>query len=195
MKSKIKSLLALALLVNISILAFAQKMETYTVDIAKSTVTWEGKKFSGDHNGTVNLIDGNLNFQGKTLKSGSFTANMNTIKDNDGNAKLEVHLKADDFFGVDKFPTATFVIRKIQGKPSSAIVTGDLTMKGKTNSISFPVKLSWNADKSVTATADKIIIDRTKYGIAYKSKSVFSSIGDNFIYDDFTLSVKLVARK
>lgn len=195
MKLKITSFLGLALLVNFSFFAFAQKVETYKVDVTKSLVTWEGKKFSGDHNGTVNLTAGQLNFQGKSLKGGGFTANMNTIKDVDGNAKLEEHLKADDFFGVDKFPSASFVVKKVQGNAANVVVTGELTMKGKTNSISFPAKLTWNADKSVTATADKITINRTKYGIEYKSKSIFSSIGDNFIYDDFTLTVKLIARK
>ncbi|RYF18942.1 MAG: YceI family protein, partial [Flavobacteriales bacterium] len=81
------------------------------------------------------------------------------------------------------------------GTGTDVKITGDLTIKGKTNSISFPAKLTWNADKTVTAVAEKVTVDRTKYGIEYKSKSIFSSIGDNFIYDDFTLAVKLVAKK
>jgi hypothetical protein len=68
-------------------------------------------------------------------------------------------------------------------------------IKGVTTSITFPVNVVWNADKSITATADKIVIDRTKYGIKFKSKSVFSDLGDNFIYDEFNLSIKLVASK
>lgn len=195
MKSKITSFSALTLLVSFSFSAFAQKIETYKVDVAKSIVTWEGKKFSGAHSGTVNLNTGNLDFQGKNLKSGGFTVNMNTIKDIDGNAKLEGHLKADDFFGVEKFPTSSFVIKKIQSAGTNLNITGDLTIKGKTNSISFPAKITWNADKTVTATADKITIDRTRYGIEYKSKSIFSSIGDNFIYDDFALTINLTAKK
>ncbi len=195
MKFKITLILTLTFTLTVCTTVFAQKMETYTVDISKSTVTWSGKKFSGAHNGTVALTSGSLSFDGKKLISGGFIANMTTIKDADGSAKLEGHLKADDFFGVEKFPTTSFVIKKAEGNGNSVKITGELTIKGKTNLISFLAKLTWNADKSVTAVADKITVDRTKYGIEYKSKSIFSSIGDNFIYDDFVIGVKLVAKK
>jgi polyisoprenoid-binding protein YceI len=120
---------------------------------------------------------------------------MATIKDAEGSEKLEGHLKADDFFGVDKFPTSAFVIKKIAGSGNTVTVTGDLTIKGITNSISFPAAVAWNADGSVTATADKIIVDRTKYGIKFRSKGVFPDIGDKMIYDDFELAIKLSATK
>lgn len=195
MKLKITAVLCFALLVSFTFLGFAQKANIYTVDVTKSTVTWEGKKFSGGHNGTVALTAGSLGFNGTKLVQGGFTTNMTTIKDADGSTKLEGHLKADDFFGVEKFPTANFVIKKIEGPGGDIKVTGDLTIKGKTNPISFPAKLTWNTDNTVTAVAEKITIDRTKYGIEYKSKSIFASIGDNFIYDEFTLAVKLIAKK
>jgi polyisoprenoid-binding protein YceI len=195
MKLKITSILLLAVVSSFSFLAFAPKAETYTVDVTKSSITWEGKKFAGSHTGTVNLTSGTLGFNGKNLAEGGFIANMTTIKDADKNGGLENHLKADDFFGVAKFPAANFVIKKVDGSGANVNVTGDLTIKGVTSSITFPATITWNADKTVTASADKITIDRTKFGIQFKSKSVFSNIGDNFIYDDFTLAVKLVAKK
>lgn len=195
MKLKITSILLLAVVSSFSFLAFVPKADVYTVDVTKSSITWEGKKFAGSHNGTVNLTSGTLGFNGKKLAEGGFVANMTTIKDADKSAGLEKHLKADDFFGVDKFPAANFVIKKVDGAGANVNVTGDLTIKGVTASITFPATITWNADKTVTATADKITIDRTKFGIQFKSKSVFSNIGDNFIYDDFTLAVKLIAKK
>ncbi|MFI5450880.1 YceI family protein [Pedobacter sp. UC225_61] len=195
MKLKITSILLLAVIASFSLVAFTAKDDIYKVDLTKSSITWEGKKFAGSHNGTVDLTSGNLNFNGKKLTGGGFVANMTTIKDADKNGGLEKHLKADDFFGADKFPAANFVIKKVEGNGANVNITGDLTIKNVTNSVTFPATLVWNADKSVTATADKIVIDRTKYGIQFKSKSVFSNIGDNFIYDEFTIAVKLVAKK
>ncbi|MFD0939711.1 YceI family protein [Pedobacter boryungensis] len=195
MKLKITSILLLAVIAGFSLIAFTAKDDVYKVDLTKSSITWEGKKFAGSHNGTVDLTSGNLNFNGKKLTGGGFIANMTTIKDADKNGGLEKHLKADDFFGADKFPAANFVIKKVEGNGANVNITGDLTIKSVTNSITFPATVVWNADKSVTATADKIVIDRTKYGIQFKSKSVFSNIGDNFIYDEFTIAVKLVAKK
>lgn len=195
MKLKITSILLLAVVASFSFFAFAPKADVYTVDVTKSEITWEGKKFAGSHNGTVNLTSGTLGFNGKKLTEGGFVANMTTIKDADKNAGLEKHLKADDFFGVEKFPAANFVIKKVAGNGPAVNITGDLTIKGVTQSITFPATVVWNADKTVTATADKVVIDRTKFGIQFKSKSVFSNIGDNFIYDEFTIGVKLVAKK
>ena len=200
MKSKITSILMIAILSSFSFAAFAQKADVYTVDATKSTITWEGKKFAGAHSGTVNLASGSLSFKGKNLAQGGFVINMTSIKVTDikdakQNGNLEGHLKADDFFGTAKHPEANFAIKKVEGNGANLNITGDLTLKGITKSVTFPATLTWNAEKTVTATAEKIVVDRTKFGVEYKSKSVFSNIGDNFIYDDFTLAVKLVAKK
>lgn len=198
MKLKISSILLLAVVASFTFFAFTPKDDVYTLDVTKSTITWEGKKFAGSHTGSVGLTSGTLAFNGKKLTEGGFIANMTTIKTMDGdkpNAGLDKHLKADDFFGVEKFPAANFVIKKVAGSGANVNVTGDLTIKGVTQSITFPATIVWNADKTVTATAEKITIDRTKFGIQFKSKSVFSTLGDNFIYDEFTIGVKLVAKK
>jgi len=198
MKLKLSAILMVAFVASVSFLAFTPKADTYTVDLTKSTISWEGKKLVGGHTGTIDLTSGTLVFAGKKLTSGGFTANMNTIKTMDNgkpNAGLDKHLKADDFFGVEKNPASSFVIKKVVGNGATVNVTGDLTVKGVTNSITFPATLVWNADKTVSATAEKIEIDRTKYGIQYRSKSIFSDIGDKMIEDSFTLSVKLVAKK
>jgi len=198
MKLKITSILTLAIVASFSFFAFKPKADVYTVDVTKSTINWEGKKFSGSHTGTVALTSGTLGFNGKKLTEGGFVANMTTIQTLDGGKPspgLDKHLKNDDFFGVEKFPAANFVIKKVEGNGADVKITGDLTIKGKTNPVTFAAKLTWNADKTVTAVAEKVAIDRTKYGIEYKSKSIFSSIGDNFIYDEFTIDVKLVAKK
>lgn len=182
------------LLLFTSSVVFAQKA-TYKVDVSKSSIAWEGKKLTGSHQGTINFSKGQLLFDGKKLIGGTFTANMTSLKEAENNERLTAHLKNDDFFGVDKFPEADFVIRKIAGSGNQFTVTGDMTIKGKTNSLSFPVNVSWGADKSVTATAENVVIDRTKYGIEYKSKSVFSTLGNNFINDDFAITVRMVGIK
>ncbi|WP_316842144.1 YceI family protein [Pedobacter gandavensis] len=196
MKLKLTSLaLLLVVMTTSAFIAPVFKADTYKVDAAKSTITWIGKKFTGGHNGTINLQSGALTFNGKKLAGGNFVMDMNSIKDADNSANLEKHLKADDFFGADKFPTSTFVIKSVSGNGATATVTGDLTIKGITKPISFPATLAWNADGTVTATAAKIIVDRTKYDIKYKSSSIFPEIGNKMINDEFELSVKLVAKK
>lgn len=172
------------------------KPVAYKVDLEKSSLTWVGKKLTGSHNGSIALQSGNLLFDGKKLSGGNFVINMATIKDADKSDRLEGHLKADDFFGVDKYATSTFVVKKITpGVGNTVTVGGDLTIKGITNAVSFPATIAWNADGSVTATAEKIVVDRTKYGIKFRSKGMFPDVGDKMIYDEFELAIKLVAKK
>ncbi|HTM98299.1 MAG TPA: YceI family protein [Pedobacter sp.] len=198
MKLKLSAILVVALIASASFLAFTPKADTYTVDLTKSSISWEAKKLVGGHTGFIDLTSGNLVFSGKKLTGGGFVASMASLKvmDNEKpNPGLDKHLKSDDFFGVEKFPTSTFAIKKIAGSGANVNVTGDLTIKGKTNSITFPATLTWNADKTISAVAEKIEIDRVKYGIEYRSKSVFSDIGNKMIEDVFTISVKLVVKK
>ncbi|MBF6608745.1 MAG: YceI family protein [Flavobacterium sp.] len=182
--------IAIALLVAFgTVNASAQEKK---VDIKKSSIAWVGKKVTGQHDGTVSIKDGSLTFKKNKLTGGQFTVDMNTITVNDlkagqGKEKLEGHLKADDFFGTDKFATATLIFRNVVEKSKGLYtVTGDLTIKGKTNPVIFDMKVTDN-----TASAD-VKIDRTKYGIEYKSASIFSGLGDATIYDDFDLNVVLV---
>ena len=196
MKLKFTSAALLLLVVVSSAFIAPFKAVTYKVDVEKSSLTWVGKKLTGSHNGSIALQSGNLIVDGKKLTGGNFVINMASIKDADKSDRLEGHLKADDFFGVDKFSTSTFTIKKVTpGTGNNVTVSGDLTIKGITNAASFPATVVWNADGSVTATADKIIVDRTKYGIKFRSKGMFPDVGDKMIYDEFELAIKLIAKK
>ncbi|MEO9476410.1 MAG: YceI family protein [Cyclobacteriaceae bacterium] len=171
---------------------------TYTADISNSTVNWVGKKVTGQHNGTVEIKEGTIEYGNGKLTGGSFTIDMTSILSNDlegeWKAKLEGHLKSDDFFGVEKYPTSTFIIKKAKALGKGKFdVTGDVTIKGTTQTINFPVQIVETGDKIIGTAA--IVIDRSKFGVKYGSGSFFDDLGDKTIYDDFELSVKIEASK
>ncbi len=187
------------LVVALAFLGFAfttaPKTSTFKVDTQKSIILWNGKKVTGEHSGTIKLAGGTLSLSGTKLAQGSFTIDMTTITSTDGaGARLEGHLKADDFFGVEKFPTANFVITKVTPAAGKLTVSGNLTIKGITKALSFPATLAVKGN-SLTAVAKGVKVDRTKYDIRYGSKSFFDSIGDKAIDDEFTLDITLVASK
>lgn len=164
--------------------------QTKKIDASKSGINWVGKKVTGEHSGTVNFKEGALVFKGKKVTGGNFTVDMTSLTATDltgeWKQKLDGHLKADDFFGTEKFKTATLKFTKIVDKGNGVYgVTADLTIKGITNPVSFDLTVKGNT----ATTAFKV--DRTKYGIKYNSKSFFESIGDKAIYDDFELTVNL----
>ncbi|MCB2411033.1 YceI family protein [Hymenobacter lucidus] len=176
-------------------------VETYRVQPQLSSMGWTGKKIGGQHTGTIALKEGTVLVKGGQLVGGTFLVDMNSLKDTDltdadYNAKLVGHLKSEDFFGVEKNPTATFVITSVKNlkgdaNGNNATVTGNLTIKGKTNPISFPAKVG--VKNGVAAASGTAIIDRTKYDVKYGS-TLFGAAADKAIEDNFTLTFNVIAK-
>ncbi len=179
-------------------MAFTNKLEdgNYTVSLEQSKVEWVGKKVTGKHNGTVAIKSGSLMIKDGMLKGGEFTIAMTTITATDLQGEyqqnLNGHLKSADFFGVEKYPEAKFMITDVKenGKNGRFTVTGDITIKETTKTITFDTQLAENGN-GIVAVAD-IVIDRSEFDVRYGSGSFFDNLGDKTIYDDFTLSVNLV---
>jgi polyisoprenoid-binding protein YceI len=177
----------------VALIAFSTAVfsQDYTVNTVKSTLQWTGKKVTGEHHGYITLKDGKFTIKINKIISGTFTIDMTTIidvdlTDKEWNDKLVGHLKSDDFFGVEKFPTATLSITESTPfKDNVSNVKGTLTIKGIQQPISFVVTKSGN-DYTSTLT-----VDRTLYGIKYGSGKFFDNLGDKTIYDEFTLDVKI----
>jgi polyisoprenoid-binding protein YceI len=189
------------LLLLISATLMAATETTYRADVATSNIHWLGKKTTGQHDGDVKLKSGYLKMDDKKFVAGEFVIDMNTItctdiKEAEDAQHLVDHLKNEDFFNTAGFPVATLRLKSLQPGKAAANTydaVADLTIKGITNEIKFPVVFEKNAT-GATATAD-ITIDRTKWNVVYKSKTVFSTLGDKFIYDDMYLTVKLALKQ
>ena len=180
--------IALALVIALGTLT-ASAQTTKKVDASKSKVLWLAKKVGGQHSGDIALKEGALVFNGKKLVGGNFVVDMKTINTTDlqgeYKGKLDGHLKADDFFAVEKFPTSTLVFKSIGAKASNTYtVTADLTIKGITAPVTFDIV----ANKGVANAT--VMIDRTKYDIKYASKN-FGALADKAIDDEFELKVNL----
>ena len=183
--------IVLLIVITASLTAFTLKDVAYKIDNQKSKITWVGKKVTGQHAGTITLSEGTLTSNGKKINGGSFTIDMTSIKDEAANTRLEGHLKSDDFFSTEKHPKATFVISSVESKGGDQYaVKGKLTIKGITNEIEFMSTIQI-ANDQVSAKA-KIIVDRTKYDIKFRSGNFFENLGDKAIEDNFELNVDLV---
>jgi polyisoprenoid-binding protein YceI len=171
-------------------------METKKFQIvnAQSNIDWIGRKVTGAHNGTIGIKDGTLIFADGKLSGGNFVIDTTSIRildiaDPATNAQFAGHLASDDFFSIDKYPEATLQITSVSGNH----VQGELTIKGITHPVSFDVTINSNNGDTVTATG-KLIIDRTKYGIKFRSGNFFKDLGDTLIYNDFDLDVTITAK-
>ncbi|MDQ3048383.1 MAG: YceI family protein [Bacteroidota bacterium] len=191
------SLLAAAAVTAFSFTTGEKHLTTYKVDTKSTTASWVGKKVTGEHSGTIAVSSGNIISDHGNITGGAFILDMTSLKCTDlkadeGGDKLVGHLKADDFFGADKHPTAKFELTKATLKSGNDYdVTGKLTIKGITNEVTFPAMIKMDGKTFVTVA--KITVDRTKYDIKYGSASFFQGIGDKAISDNFELNVNVVA--
>jgi len=164
--------------------------EKKQIKVSESKVTWKAYKVTGSHEGTITLKEGSLLFNGEKLTGGEFIVDMTTINTTDlqGNykGKLDGHLHSDDFFSTKKHATSKLVFTKVVPfNKNSYTVDGNLTIKGITKPVTFVVSVYGN---KANAT---LKVDRTKYGIKYKSGNFFENLGDKTIYDEFDLVVDL----
>ena len=194
MNKSIKNIATIAFMALLTFSFTAIKKERKEINVTKSNVIWKGYKVTGSHQGTIAIKSGHLNFTDSKLTGGAFVINMlsinNTDLDGEYKGKLEGHLKSDDFFGVKKFPTATLKFKKVKSIEKNAYkVTGDLTIKGKTNSVKFTLSVYGNK------ASVSLKIDRSKFNVKYGSGSFFDNLGDKTIYDEFDLGLKLVGTK
>ena len=137
-------------------------------------MTWKGTKPTGSHDVTVSLLSGGMVVENGVLKEGEFVIDMNTIKNLDmagseGAGKIEKHLKASDFFDVTLYPTSKFVITSALEVEGNLAVTGNLTIKDVTKSITIPASIS-TTDGTTTFKSELFNIDRADFNVKYGSK-------------------------
>ncbi len=176
----------------------------YTANVDQTVIEWIGTKPVGQHHGTLKIQNGTLTVADNTIKGGEFVIDIKSLKSDDQNeeynAKLDGHLLSEDFFKADEFPTGKFEITGVTAgveqsedlvmKDATHMVTGNLTLKDVTKSITFPAKVSMT-DGSVVADAN-FNINRTDFGMVYGNDE---SLGDKFIRPTVNLQLHLVAEE
>ncbi|MFN4298110.1 MAG: YceI family protein [Thermaurantimonas sp.] len=179
--------------------AYLSATQAY-VDVAGSTVNWKGfKTYSGDfHIGTINIQEGVFQLQDGKLVGGRFVIDMNSIvckdlEDSVYNAKLVNHLKSNDFFAVDSFPTAVFEITNVAEeanaeKGTTHLISGNLTIRGITKNITFPATVTVN-ENGVSLSAPEFGVNRTQFNVMFRSSGIKGVLKDQLIDDNFLLTL------
>lgn len=197
-----KSIIILGILVITSpVFAANSKKEkaAFEIDTKASKVHWTGKKVTGEHTGYLSVGNGMVMVENNSVVGAQVNIDMNSIvctdiKDEGTNQKFVGHLKSDDFFSIEKHPNVKFEINSMKaGKTAGEYnVNGKLTIKGITNDVSFPAKVSVNGGLVKAVGTAKL--DRTKWDIRYGSGKFFQGLGDKMIYDEFEVTFDIAAR-
>lgn len=168
---------------------------SYSVNTETSSIVWTGNKVTGSHTGTVKIQSGTVVLNNNQLTGGEFTVDMTSIfnedmkNDAENKSKLENHLKSDDFFAVDAYPTANFVVTEVNNvTDAGADVSGNLTLRGITKNITFPVTITANTDDTFSANAD-FNINRKDWDVKYEG------MRDDLISNEINFKITLNATK
>ena len=180
----------LALLTPLSLISQMTKL----IDVENSKIKWIGEELSGkNHYGSLKFKKGSLNLNNGVIISGNFIVDMKTInvEDLQGGSKqrLEGHLRSDDFFSVEKFSEAIFETKSpavVNKKEGVQILSGNLTIKGITHPAKIEIDDNWSA---------KLVFDRSKYDVRFRSGNFFQNLGDKLIYDEIAINAKIAFKK
>jgi polyisoprenoid-binding protein YceI len=173
------------------------KTQHFNIVNTKSSIRWIGRKVTGAHNGTIALKEGNFVLEDGVLVQGHFIINMNSIVIEDitdlaANRQFAAHLASDDFFNIDEYPEAWFDISKATSYDEGRYtIDGSLTIKGTTKAINFDATVRHEGTQ-LLANA-RIVVDRTQFGIKFRSGNFFKDLGDTLIYNDFVLEAQIEA--
>ena len=179
--------------------------DSYKIDVENSKIQWIGRKVTGEHNGNLEILYGNIRRyldtdQTEVIK-GKIVIDMTTITNNDIKSEeykkyFVDHLNSTDFFDVTHFSRAELKILNNsiipENSQSNTKIIAEITIKGITQKVEFPAKIKFIDNLAIAEGT--IDIDRTFFDIKYKSKSYFPNIGDHFIYDNFTLNFSIQAK-
>ncbi len=160
------------ILIFIAIVSFSfieEKVDQDAIDLKSSYVFWEGSNSFRNHRGIIKFKSGSVKIINGVLKSA-------------------------DFFEVAAYPTAKFVITKVEESAGKLSVTGNLNIKDVTKSITIPAMLS-EIDGSYIFKSDKFNIDRADFNVKYKSKKFFDNLKGKFVNDLVEMSFEVKASK
>jgi polyisoprenoid-binding protein YceI len=129
---------------SLSQISTAHAADTYKLDANHTAITWHISHFGfSSPSGKFMNVDGKLELDEKNPAASRVSLTIPVGDIDTGVAKLDEHLKGDQFFNVATYPTATFVSDKVEvtGK-DTAVVHGSLTLHGVTKPVALKVKLN-----------------------------------------------------
>jgi len=152
---------------------------TVVLDQSRSRFVWEGGlKFAvSNHDGNLKMSNGSVSINDNVI-NGTVVIDMNSMKNNDlsGGSKERLigHLKSPDFFHVTKFPKAVLkiksskILEKLDSGKYKMLINGDMTIKDKTNPISFEAIV--DLDSNIKTAEGKLAFDRSEFNVQYRSE-------------------------
>jgi len=174
-----KKLITLILIIGIMPLCRAQYKPVSQGSAVKFTIKNLGFNVDGNFSG----LDGNINFDTQNPAASSFDVTINAASINTDNSLRDEHLKGDGFFDIKNYPRIRLASSQISGNNGNYLFKGQVTIKGKSQPLSFPFTASALADGLAFKGSFKL--KRRDFGVG----------GISTVSDELEVSLNVIAKK
>ena len=188
------SLKALALAALLAAPGFAE-VSTYQVDPAHSSVTFTIRHLVSEVEGRFREFDGTVKYDPQNVAGSSVNFTVKSASIFTDNEKRDGHLKGDDFFSVEKFPTLTFESKTVKARGAGKLeVFGNMTIKGTTKAVQVPctIAVGQGPKGEVIGVVGEFTINRKDYGIIYNQTL---DKGGTALGDDVAIKIRVEGHK
>lgn len=133
--------------------------EIKALDQSLSSFEFEGYAIGKSHVGTFDIGGGSLVYNGNILVGANGVIDAASV--NTGIAGLDKHLRADDFFDVEQFPSIEVVATTVSYDEATGngTISGTIKFHGVTKDVTFPVVVF------ETGVSADFLLDTTPFGM------------------------------
>ena len=171
---------------------------TYTIDPAHTRIGFVARHAMVTKvRGAFNDFEGSAVVDGTdfTKSTGQLTIQAASIDTR--NEQRDAHLRSNDFLAMEEYPEITFTSTNIQQTgPTSVELTGDLTIRGVTNTVTIPFEFEGAATDPFgnlrVGFEGSVVINRKDYGVTW---NVALETGGVLVSDKITLEFEVSAIK
>jgi polyisoprenoid-binding protein YceI len=143
---------------------------------SNTKIEFIGTKPEGKHNGGFKTFAGQLALAADNQTPAQISVEIQTDSLYSDVEKLTKHLKNSDFFEVNAYPTSRFVstsiARKAVGQATHEVI-GDLTLRGVTKSITFPIRVTGSDELTLLS---EFKFNRSDFGMTYGQGKVDDAV-------------------
>jgi polyisoprenoid-binding protein YceI len=143
--------------------------QSYVRDAAHSQINFVAESRLLSAHGTFDRWDAEIMFDAEQVEATSLKITIDTKSINTRIERRDQHLRSNDFFAADSFPTITFVSTGVNKTAENRmLVSGDLTIRGRTKRVAIPVRLNFfDAERNVGRVTGQFVVDRSEFGVSF----------------------------
>ncbi len=173
----------------------------WTVDPAKSSITFTGRQMGVPSKGQFKTFTATVKFDPDNLAASAVEVVVDVASADTGNPDIDKELKQPKWFDAARFPTVRFVTTGFRAKSKDSAGKGDyealarLTIRDVTDEVVMPFKLDVGPDPAdagqlLARVTGDLTISRTKFGVGRDEWRDTKIVGD-----EVGLSIEALARR